>query len=114
MEFKDIVSAVRNLGLPSINFQWQPGKVPPLPYIVYLTDGRIDKPADNINYFKRENMVIELYSNEPDSINERRIESMLESLKLFYRVSSLVYLESESMYLRRYYFYITKGNQNEK
>ena len=52
MTYAEINALIKSMGLPVTYHHWQPGKVPPLPYLVYWFDDMQHFAADNVMYQK--------------------------------------------------------------
>lgn len=76
---------------------WPVGQSPPLPFIVYLVDGSDNFGADNIVYKAINRVNIELYSNNKDTTSEGLIESLLDSLSIYWEKDE-TYLDDEQCY----------------
>ena len=74
--------------------------VPP-PFVVYRRVAYNNFSADGIVYHHGNNVDLELYAEDPDSMSElmREVESLLDNAGLFYNLSAdTVYIESEDLY----------------
>ncbi|CAM3616574.1 hypothetical protein [Erysipelothrix anatis] len=111
MEYKTIVKRIQEINIPSVYHHWDAEDVPKLPYIVHMMNGRDDRSADNINFNKIQNVTIELYSANPDFVNEEKIEIILEQMGLFYTKSDPFYLDKEMMYQTIYEFKFMEGKK---
>ena len=87
--------------IPWAYYQFPNGSIASVPFLIYYYDDNDDFIADNSNYARIENLVIEFYSDTVDFASEDVIESVLWNSNLVYS-KSFSYLESEEMYLLRY------------
>lgn len=72
------------------------------PYILYFFENSDDVMADDTNYVKVENLVIELYtSGEREFTTEDNLDTLLKSNKLTYQKNE-EYIEAISMYRTTY------------
>lgn len=76
---------------------WPVGEAPPLPFIVFLVEGSDNFGADNIVYKAINRVNIELYSKNKDTVSEGLIESLLESLSIYWEKDE-TYLDDEQCY----------------
>lgn len=97
MTFKDIVSLIESFGLPYTYYQWEEGTDQKLPFIVFYYTGSDDLSADNINYVKIRDLVIELYTSVKDFELEEQIEDALTAAGMFYAKEE-TRIDSEQMY----------------
>lgn len=97
MTYKEVAQMVSSFGLPCCYYQFANNtKVAP-PFVAYFYSGDNDLIADNINYCKVRNLVIELYTDNKDFALEETIESRLKENDLaFSRAEN--YIDSERMY----------------
>lgn len=75
MNLNDFYEKLKELGLPTTYYEWEVGKVPELPYIVYYESGKNPFYADNENYFATKLVTVELYTEYKDT----ELESLLEA-----------------------------------
>lgn len=80
---------------------WAEGEAPQLPFICFYEDSSDNFGADNIVYYKRKRVYIELYSKNKDTESEALIEDALDGAFLFYQTDD-TYIESEKCYERIY------------
>lgn len=115
MTFKDIVDIIEGFGLPYTYYQWEAGTAQELPFIVYYYTGSDDVGADDVNYAKVRDLVIELYTEVKDFELEERIEDALTAADLFYAKEE-THIDSEQMYevLYSMQIVITKETKQEE
>lgn len=81
--------------------QFMEGHAPALPFIVYYVEGSDNFLADGKVYLARQNVVIELYSEEKDVASEALIEAKLDANNIpWEKVED--YIDSEHMYMITY------------
>ena len=97
MTIKDIRNIVDAVGVPFAYYQFPEGTERPTPFICFYFTTSDDMIADNTNYTKIRQLVIELYTDEPDFALESDIESELSSNELVY-VKNAAYIDSEKMW----------------
>lgn len=97
-ELKEILEA---LNLPIAYYQWMPGEVPSLPYIVYYIDEDIGFMADDIVYHEGKAVTIEVYSDKKDLKLEQETKDLLNKNGIAYKTYES-FLEQEDMFLKAY------------
>lgn len=98
MTFKQVAKMIKDIGLPFSYYQFNTDTAVAPPFICYFYTGDNDLLADNSNYQKIENLVVELYTDEKDFANEALIETALNDAGLVYSREES-YLDSEKMYM---------------
>ena len=97
MTIRDIKNIVESVGIPFAYYQFPEGTEQPTPFICFYFTDSDDMIADNTNYSKIRQLVIELYTDEPDFALESDIESELSNNELVY-VKNAAYIDSEKMW----------------
>lgn len=96
--YQSIAEVVQSIGLPFSYRAFPIGKAPNTPpYVLYFYEGNDDVMADNSNYTKIENLVIELYTLEKDFQQEANVENVLKQNNLTYTKDE-EYIEATLMY----------------
>lgn len=109
MLMTDFADALKTaLDMPVAHYQFNVGKAPSLPFAVYYRAGRSDEAADDINFYKVSDMIIELYSETKDPASEELVESFLDALEIPYAVDD-GWIDSEKMFMTIYRFQILEG-----
>ena len=98
MTFKQVAKMIKDIGLPYSYYQFNNDTAVAPPFICYFYTGDNDLLADNSNYQKIENLVVELYTDEKDFANEALIETALNDAGLVYNREES-YLDSEKMHM---------------
>lgn len=98
MTFKQVAKMVKDIGLPYSYYQFNNDTAVAPPFICYFYTGDNDLLADNTNYQKIENLVVELYTDEKDFANEALVETALSDAGLVYNREES-YLDSEKLYM---------------
>lgn len=88
---------IAGFGLPYAYYQFDKETAKPPPFICFYYPRSSDFLADNINYQKIRQLVIELYTDNKDFILEDNIETGLTESGLVY-VKTETYLDDEEMY----------------
>lgn len=110
MLVKEFKSILDRTGLPVTYYQWEPGEVPPLPYIVYWIPDDGDYYADGQNYIGISDIRIELYSKEKDWDLETKVENVLKQEGIPYGREE-TYLKTEEMWMVVYTISIIKTDR---
>lgn len=99
----DLQAVLQTTGLPVTHSHWPRKQVPPLPYLVYASNGTANVGADNRVWLRRANYRIELYTDngQPDPASEALVESALDTAGLFWQRTEVL-VESENLYLVTY------------
>ncbi|MBL1226605.1 hypothetical protein [Enterococcus sp. BWR-S5] len=101
MKLEEIKKILDSTGLQVAYRQWEKGKVPNLPYIIYYQENTDNFTADNHVFHKGIRVSIELYSNLKNILAEEAIEKIFDENKIEWEASE-TYIESERMYLVLY------------
>lgn len=72
------------------------------PFICFMYPTRDDFHADNGNYIRIAELIVELYTDEPDFTLEAAVEAALAGADLTYQKSDATYIEDERMYQTTY------------
>ena len=101
MTYKGIASMIAGIGLPNAYYQFDEGTAVAPPFICFYYPGDHDMAADNINYARVEQLVIELYTEQFDPEQESAVEEVLVANEL---VCSRVrnYIDGEHMHMTTY------------
>ena len=97
MTLRDIRNMVDSVGIPFAYYQFPEGTDQPTPFICYYFTTSDDLIADNTNYVGIRQLIIELYTDEPDFALEKEVESAINSIELVY-VNNSAYIDSEKMW----------------
>lgn len=101
MTRQEVADMVEEVGIPTAYYQFTKKTAVPCPFICFFFSESNDLYADNSNYQKIENLVIELYTKEKDFALERTLESVLRSHEMAWSREETP-LDSEGMYLEVY------------
>ena len=77
--------------------QFKEGSAPALPFICFYVDGTDNFNADDKAYLKRQNVLIELYTDKKDPTTEALIETTLDNSGIPWDYTE-TYIESEQCY----------------
>ena len=91
----------QNRTIPAVVNAWPIGQVPSFPYIVITYPENDDIIADNINFIKRVQVNVELYTEYKEPTIETLVENTLAANALQYQKTS-AYLDDEHMYQTLY------------
>lgn len=95
----DIAALIEGIGYPAAYYQFEADTAKAPPFITYYYTGRSDFFADDSNYQRIANLVIELYTDAKDIEAEERVE---EALRGFTYSISEETIESERLYMVAY------------
>lgn len=97
MTLREINNMIESIGVPYAYYQFPEGTEQQTPFICFYYPANDDLIADNTNYQKINQLIIELYTDEPDFALEASIESVLNSHELVY-VRNAAYIDDEHMW----------------
>ena len=97
MTLRDIRNMVDSVGIPYAYYQFPEGTDQSTPFICYYFTTSDDLIADNTNYAEIRQLVIELYTDEPDFELESEVESAINDIELVY-IKNSAYIDSEKMW----------------
>lgn len=101
MTRKDFATMVRSIGIPSAYQFFSNDTAEDPPFICFFETRDDDVKADNTNYVKIREMVIELYTAEKDFVLENTVEAVLKGAEMVYSVEA-EYLDDEHLFLTVY------------
>ena len=113
MTYKEISDMIASIGLPYAYYQFPDGTEQSPPFICFLFDASNDLAADNTNYQRIRQLVVELYTDNKDFTLESAVEAALNGSGLVYsRLES--YIDSERMNMVAFTteVIITEENEN--
>lgn len=97
MTYQEVAGMVEAFGLPCAYLQFEEGAGPGCPFVVFYYPGRNDFIADDVNYAKISELVIELYSDNKDFVSENAVETVLDAYGMTYSKEE-TYIGSEKMF----------------
>jgi hypothetical protein len=95
MKLSSLKTILEGTGIPFAYHSWPVGKVPALPWGVYLEAYGRSFGADNVAYSTARHMQVELYTAKKDPASEKKIEDALTAAGIFYEKTEETYLETE-------------------
>lgn len=101
MTYKDISDMIAELNIPYAYYQFPEGTEVATPFICFYYPSQLGFAADNTNYAKPVDLVIELYTNEKDFQLEAQIEQKLNDNGLVFQRNES-YIDSEKMLMQTY------------
>ena len=113
MTYKEVSNMIASIGLPYAYYQFPDGTDIAPPFICFLFDSSNDLAADNTNYQRIRQLVVELYTDNKDFTLEDAVEAALNQGGLVYsRLES--YIDTERMYMVAFTteVIITEENEN--
>ncbi|MHA2700093.1 hypothetical protein ACXZ8K_05130 [Streptococcus agalactiae] len=97
MQIEDLFRVLKETKLPVAYHHFEEGHRPTPPFLVYLVTESSNLGADNWAYHKELTIQIELYTVKKDLTTETRVESLLDSHRLYFdKVET--YITSEKLY----------------
>lgn len=95
MTYQEIYTMLEAIKLPVTYYEWPEGHAPDPPYLVFYYPGSNDFEADDRNYAKIRELVVELYTDEKDITTEELVEAALSGM-VYEREET--YIDSERMF----------------
>lgn len=100
-KIKWVIQELRNINIPIAYNAFKSKQKPP--FMAYVGNGQTTFKADNSIYMKEDDYILELYFLNKDSKLEEKIENIFIRNKIIYEKSEDIYIDTEDMYLIRYY-----------
>ena len=101
MTYVEIAQMIEEIGLPFAYYQFPKDTAQAPPFICFFYQASADEMADDINYVKVTEVVIELYTAEKSLDLEAQVEAVLrEHWQTYTRVES--WLDDQRMYQETY------------
>jgi hypothetical protein len=97
MTYKDVADMVESIGLDFAYYEFQEAAGQSPPFILFYFPERRDIIADDSNYCKKEQLIIELYTDTKDFEKEAAVEAVLEANGFVYSRAEQ-FIETERMY----------------
>jgi hypothetical protein len=98
MTYKEVATMIKGIGYPCAYYQFPEGTEQTCPFICFYFTRSNDLAADDTNYQKIRQLVVELYTDNKDFAKEETVENALNASGLvFSREES--YIDSERMYM---------------
>ena len=97
MTYQEVAEMIAEIGVPSAYYQFPEGTGKGPPYVCFFYPNDDDLHADNHNYVRIRQLVIELYTDEKDLGLEATVEGVLTSHDLAYSYAE-EFLDSEQMH----------------
>lgn len=102
MTRKDVADMLKSIGVPIAYYQFDEGTGQQPPFICFYYPGINPFQADNINYYRIDQLTIELYTDEKDFELEETLEGVLDANGIPFDKSE-AYIGSEKMFQITYY-----------
>lgn len=97
MTYQNIATMLNSVGIPTAYHHFAEGSGQEPPFICFFYESSADMYADDSNYQKIENLVVELYTDNKDFALEQRLESVLRDAGLTWSRDE-TYISTERMY----------------
>ena len=101
MTLTEIYNMVVQVGVPVAYYQFSNDTAKPPPFICYYFPNDDDFSADNINYTRINQLVIELYTDNKDFALESQLETVLIQHDMYFSKTE-TYIDDERMYMVTY------------
>lgn len=101
MTLTEIYNMVVQVGVPVAYYQFSNDTAKEPPFICYYYPNDDDFSADNINYARINQLVIELYTDNKDFALESQLETVLIQHDMYFDKTE-VYIDDEKMYMITY------------
>lgn len=101
MTLTEIYNMVVQVGVPVAYYQFSDDTAKPPPFICYYYPNDDDFSADNINYTRINQLVIELYTDNKDFALESQLETVLIQHDMYFGKTE-TYIDDERMYMVTY------------
>ena len=108
-----LVAIMEEIGLPFAYHHFAEGESPDPPFICFLTSGSDNFAADGRDYFKINQINIELYTDRKAPDLEDSVEAVLDEHGIFYQKTE-VWIDSEKLYEVLYQFEMEGMNHAEE
>ena len=108
-----LLAIMEEIGLPFAYHHFAEGESPDPPFICFLTSGSDNFAADGRDYFKINQINIELYTDRKDPDLEDSVEAVLDEHGIFYQKTE-VWIDSEKLYEVLYQFEMEGMNHAEE
>lgn len=100
-----LLEMLNKIGLPFAYDHFVEGESPEPPFLIYFIPKRDDFKADGRNYYKMQEIRLELYADKKDFVLEEKLEQILEEYGICYERSE-TWIASEKLYEVLYTFYL--------
>lgn len=99
----ELVSMLRETGLPFAYHHYAEGESPAPPFLCYLITSSHNFAADGAVFYRLGEIHVELYTDRKDPSCEGRVEAVLDEHGLFYNKTE-TWIKSEKLYEVLYQF----------
>lgn len=101
MTYQEISEMIKGIGVPYAYYQFPEGTGQAPPFICFYYSEQRGFYADNINYAKPVNLIVELYTKNKDFALESLVENTLNENEIPYaKLES--YIDSEKLFMQTY------------
>lgn len=97
MTYQNVATMLNSVGIPTAYHHFDKGSGQEPPFICFFYESSADMYADDSNYQKIENLVVELYTDNKDFALEQRLEGVLRDAGLTWSRDE-TYISTERMY----------------
>ena len=99
----ELVQLITEMNIPFAYDHFAEGESPDPPLICYLLPNSDNFSADGKVYHKLSVVHLELYTDKKDTVNEAKVEMVLDTHEIFYNKTE-TWIESEKLYEVMYTF----------
>lgn len=99
----ELVQLITEMNIPFAYDHFAEGESPDPPFICYLLPNSDNFSADGKVYHKLSMVHLELYTDKKDTVNEAKVETVLDTHEIFYNKTE-TWIESEKLYEVMYTF----------
>ena len=97
MTYTEVADMIESIGLDFAYYEFSEAAGQAPPFILFYYPENNDFVADNSNYVKKKQLIIELYTDEKDFDKEAAVENVLKQNELVYTRAEQ-FIETERMY----------------
>lgn len=97
MTYTEVADMIESIGLDFAYYEFSEAAGQAPPFILFYYPENNDFVADNSNYVKKKQLIIELYTDEKDFEKEAAVENVLKQNELVYTRAEQ-FIETERMY----------------
>lgn len=101
MTRKEVFDIIKQAEVPVAYYQFSEATAKDPPFICYYYPQNNDFGADNTNYVRIDQLVVELYTDNKDFNLEEKLEGILKENEMYFDKTE-VYIDDEKMYMVTY------------
>ena len=101
MTRKEVYDMVQQIGLPAAYHHFTKATAKEPPFICFYYPGSDDYHADNLNYVRIDQLIVELYTDSKSFDDEAAVENVLNAYGMTFAKDE-AYISDEKMYMTTY------------